>query len=101
MNVLKLTTIEDSPTRYEDLTLTDRQRYWYDYLIRLVEYNNDATNSKLYGSQDSIEDEIFRIKKVIQILRTTHDGRTITSDFDNDRHSKRNSDAECVMLYQK
>ena len=87
--------------RYEDLSLKKRLDYWNDYLIRLVEYNNDATNSKLYGSQDSIEDEIFRIKKVIQILRTTHDERTITSDFDNDRFSKRNSDAECVMLYQK
>ena len=75
---MKLTTIEDSPTRYEDLTLTDRQRYWYAYLIRLIEYNTDVESPK-FNSQDALEDEIFKVKEILRILKDEHNNRTVPS----------------------
>jgi hypothetical protein len=77
---MELTTIEENPTRYEELSLLDRQLYWNAYLIRLVEYNNEVTCPK-HNSQDALEDEIFKVKKILRILKDELDNRTIPSGF--------------------
>jgi hypothetical protein len=79
--------------RYEDLSLEERKDYWNNYLIKLVEYNNDCTTFRLHDSQNSIEDEIFKIKKTLQILRQTPDERTISSALNDDRKSDTVHDA--------